>query len=118
MTEMIRIVLADDHPICRDGLARLMADEPDLDVVGQAAERIARLLPDVVLLDVSMPKGGGIGALTQIMALPKPPRAAMLTASEADDDLMQAIKLGALGYILKGVGAAELLALVRDLHAG
>ena len=124
MTQKITIVLADDHPIYRDGLARVMADEPDLDVIGQAgdgeqaAEMVARLQPDVVLLDVSMPKGGGIGALTQIMALPKPPRVAMLTASEADDDLMQAIKLGAMGYILKGVGAAELLGLVRELHAG
>ena len=124
MTQKIRIVLADDHPIYRDGLARVMADEDDLEIVGQAgdgeqaAEVVARLLPDVVLLDVSMPKGGGIGALTRIMALPKPPRVAMLTASEADDDLMQAIKLGALGYILKGVGAEELADLVRELAAG
>ena len=124
MTQTVRIVLADDHPIYRDGLARVMADEPDLQVVGQAgdgaqaAEMVARLLPDVVLLDVSMPQGGGIGALRPIMALPKPPHVAMLTASEADDDLMQAIKLGAMGYILKGVGATELLAVVRDLHAG
>jgi DNA-binding NarL/FixJ family response regulator len=124
MTERIRIVLADDHPIYRDGLARVMADEPDLEIVGQAGdgaqafEVVSRLLPDVVLLDVSMPKGGGLGALTQIMTLPKPPRVAMLTASEADDDLMQAMRLGAMGYILKGVGATELVDLVRDLHAG
>ena len=124
MTQKIRIVLADDHPIYRDGLARSMADAGDIQIVGQAgdgeqaAALVQRERPDVVLLDISMPKGGGIGALTRIMALPNPPRVAMLTASEAGDDLMQAIKLGAMGYILKGVGAGELVDLVRELHAG
>ena len=124
MSDVIRIVLADDHPIYRDGLARSLGDDPGLMVVGQAsdgeeaAELALRLAPDVVLLDISMPKGGGIGALARIMAQDAPPRVAMLTASEADDDLMQAIKLGAMGYILKGVGAGELVALVRDLAAG
>ena len=65
-----------------------------------------------------MPKGGGIGALSRIMQIEAPPRVAMLTASEADEDLMQAIKLGAMGYILKGVGAEELVDLVRELVAG
>ena len=120
----IRVVLADDHPIYRDGLARSMEDAGDIEIVGQAAdgeqaaEMVASARPDVVLLDISMPKGGGIGALKRIMALDAPPRVAMLTASEADDDLLQAIKLGAMGYILKGVGAGELVELVRDLHAG
>ena len=124
MSDVIRIVLADDHPIYRDGLARSLNDADDIEIVGEAsdgeaaAELVLRLRPDVVLLDVSMPKGGGIGALTRIMQMETPPRVAMLTASEADDDLMQAIKLGAMGYILKGVGAAELVDLVRDLHAG
>lgn len=124
MSDVIRIVLADDHPIYREGVARSLADAGDIDVVALAADgeaaaaAVLETLPDVVLLDISMPKGGGIGALTRIMALDAPPRVAMLTASEADDDLMQAIKLGAMGYILKGVGSEELIALVRDLHAG
>ncbi len=121
---MIRVVLADDHPIYRDGLARSLADAGDIVVVGQAADAdqavalAAALRPDLVILDVSMPKGGGLGALARIMQMPAPPHVAMLTASEADDDLMQAIKLGAMGYLLKGVGASELVTLVRDIAAG
>ena len=65
-----------------------------------------------------MPKGGGIGALTKIMQMQTPPLVAMLTASEDEGDLMTALKLGAAGYILKGVGASELVGLVRDLVAG
>lgn len=124
MSGTIRVVVADDHPIYRDGLARSLADAEGIEVVGlaadgEAAARLAEeLRPDVLLLDISMPKGGGIGALSRIMAAEAPPRVAMLTASEADDDLMASLKLGALGYILKGIGAEELVDLVRELHAG
>lgn len=124
MTDEIRIVLADDHPIYRDGLVRSLADAGGIAVVGlakdgeEAAEVVARERPDVVLLDISMPKGGGLAALSRILQMENPPRVAMLTASESDEDLMQAIKLGALGYILKGVGGEELADLVRELAAG
>ena len=117
----IRLILADDHPIYRDGVARTLADAGGIDVVGQAqdGETAARLCqslkPDLVLLDVSMPKGGGLGALALIMKMEKPPLVAMLTASEDEGDLMAALKAGAAGYILKGVGASELVELVRDL---
>jgi two-component system, NarL family, nitrate/nitrite response regulator NarL len=122
--DTIRIVLADDHPIYRSGLARSLADAGDMEVVAeagdadQAVEMVLRHLPDLVLLDVSMPKGGGLGALARIRQMDAPPPVAMLTASEADDDLMQAIRLGAMGYILKGVGAEELARLVREVAAG
>ena len=124
MSDLIRLVLADDHPIYRDGLVRSLEDGGGIQIVGvardgeEAALVVARERPDVVLLDVSMPKGGGIMALTRIMQMDTPPRVAMLTASEADDDLMQAVKLGALGYILKGVGAEQLVDLVRELAEG
>jgi two-component system nitrate/nitrite response regulator NarL len=124
MPEQIRIVLADDHPIYRDGLARSLTDGTNITVLGvagdgeEAFDKVKALQPDLVLLDVSMPKGGGLGALARILQLPSPPPVAMLTASESDADLMQAIKLGALGYILKGVGAAELVGLVQDLAQG
>ena len=120
----IRVVLADDHPIYREGVARSLADADDIEIVGQAedgdeAARLTEALrPDLVLLDISMPKGGGIAALGRILQMPDPPHVAMLTASEDEADLLQAMRLGALGYILKGVGAVELVGLVRDLAAG
>jgi two-component system, NarL family, nitrate/nitrite response regulator NarL len=120
----IRIVLADDHPIYRTGVAHILDDADGMTVVGQAqdgeaaAQLCESLMPDLVLLDISMPKGGGIGALTRIMQMEKPPLVAMLTASEGEADLMSALKLGAAGYILKGIGGAELVELVRDLAAG
>lgn len=120
----IRIVIADDHPLYREGVARSLGDDPDLTVAGEAndaasaVEMVTRLQPDVVLLDLSMPGGGGIAALQQIMALANPPKVAMLTASEEDDDVMQALKAGALGYILKGVGSRDLVGVVKDLAAG
>lgn len=121
---MIRVLVADDHPIYRDGLARTLADAGDIEVVGTAGdgeEAVARVLalrPDLVLLDISMPKGGGMGALERIAAMEAPPRVAMITASEDEGDLMQALKGGAIGYVLKGIGADDLVAVVRDLAAG
>ena len=121
---VLRVLLADDHPLYRDGVARSLRDAGDIDIVGEAqdgesaAAMCAALRPDLVLLDISMPMGGGIGALGQIMQMETPPLVAMLTASEDVGDLMQALKLGALGYVLKGVGATELVELVRELAAG
>ncbi|MGP3698883.1 response regulator [Rhodobacter sp. NSM] len=120
----IRIVVADDHPIYREGVARSLDVDPALEVVGQAqdgdaaVEMTLRLKPDLVLLDISMPAGGGIAALARIMGMPEPPRVAMLTASEEDDDVMQALKSGAIGYVLKGIGSRELVRLVKDMAAG
>ena len=124
MKDLIRVVLADDHPIYREGVARTLTDAGGIEVVGQASDGEAAaqvteaLHPDLVLLDISMPRGGGIGALTRIMQAPNPPIVAMLTASEEEADLMQAMRLGALGYILKGVGAGELVGLVREMAEG
>jgi DNA-binding NarL/FixJ family response regulator len=122
--DRIRIVVADDHPLYREGVARSLADDAAFAVVGQAAdadgavELVQRLAPDIVLLDLSMPAGGGISALRRIMSLPVTPKAAMLTVSEEDDDVMQALKAGAVGYILKGVGSRELVSIVKDVARG
>ena len=117
-------MIADDHPLYREGVARSLAEDPAFAVLGQApdadgaVELCLRLQPDVVLLDISMPAGGGISALRRIMAMAAPPKVAMLTVSEADDDVMQALKAGAVGYILKGVGSRELVSVVKDVAAG
>lgn len=118
------ILLVDDHPIYREGLARTLADEPGMAVVGQAADgakavELARALtPDIVLLDLSMPRGGGLAVLATLMQDPRPPLVVVLTASESEDDLRQALRLGAQGYVLKGVGGQQLTAILRDVAAG
>lgn len=122
--DKIRVVVADDHPLYREGVARSLADDAAFAVVGQASDADAavelaqRLAPDIVLLDISMPAGGGISALRRIMAGALPPKVAMLTVSEEDDDVMQALKAGAVGYILKGVGSRELVSIVKDVARG
>ncbi|MCW3783768.1 response regulator [Defluviimonas salinarum] len=124
MMQEIRVVIADDHPLYREGVARSLSDDSGIAVVGQgydadsAVEIVERIRPDVVLLDLSMPGGGGIAALRRIMAQDAPPKVAMLTVSEEDDDVMQALKAGAVGYVLKGVGARELVAIVKDVARG
>jgi two-component system, NarL family, nitrate/nitrite response regulator NarL len=124
MQKPVRLVLADDHPIYREGVARTLADAGGIEVVGQAADgeavvaMVMALQPDLVLLDISMPKGGGLPALARITQLSPAPRVAMLTASEEDDDLIRALQLGALGYVLKGIGAGELVDVVRGLADG
>jgi two-component system nitrate/nitrite response regulator NarL len=105
-------------------VARILSDDAAFRVVGQATdarsavEMTERERPDVVLLDMSMPEGGGLGALARIAALDPAPRVAMLTVSEEDDDVMQALKGGAIGYILKGIGGRELVAIVKELAQG
>jgi DNA-binding NarL/FixJ family response regulator len=122
--DQISIVIADDHPLYREGVARTLMEDKALIVVGQAqdaggaVELAARLKPDLLLLDISMPGGGGLAALREAITLPDAPRIAMLTASEEDDQVMQALKAGALGYVLKGVGARELVGIVKDLARG
>lgn len=119
----IRVALADDHPIFREGLVRSISENTDFVVVGEAgsaAEAIALVAaqaPDVALLDISMP-GGGIAAAAEITARFPGTRVAMLTVSEADQDVLAAMKAGAIGYVLKGVSAAELLAVLREVAAG
>jgi two-component system, NarL family, nitrate/nitrite response regulator NarL len=121
--EPIRVVVADDHPLYRDGVVRTLVESRRFNVVGQAstaAEAVAMVAAqpcDIALLDISMP-GGGLTALEQIVRLQPAPRVAMLTVSEEDDDILRALKAGALGYILKGVGARELVEILAELAAG
>jgi DNA-binding NarL/FixJ family response regulator len=119
----IRVVLADDHPIFRDGLVRSLEEDARFTVVGaggsadEAVALAAERRPDLVLLDISMP-GGGIDAARRIAALAAPPRIAMLTVSEADQDVIGALKAGAIGYVLKGISALELTEVLAGVAAG
>ncbi len=109
----LRIVIVDDHPLFRDGVARSINESVDLDVVGAgetAADAFALVekeLPDIVCLDISMP-GGGIEAARRIGTEFPQVKIVMLTVSEADEDVAAALDAGALGYILKGVSATQL----------
>lgn len=123
MTERIRIVVADDHPMFRAGVVASLAAQPDLDVVGEgssADEAISlaeQLMPDVCLLDIAMP-GDGLTAAQAITAALPQTRVVMLTVSEDEDDLLAAMKAGASGYVLKGAPASELVNVLRMVNAG
>lgn len=120
---MIRVLIVDDHSIFRRGLAMALAEAGDLQVCGEggtADEAVAlaqELQPDVVLLDLSMP-GGGLNALRRIHDRQPDLAVAVLTASEDGEDVLQALRHGARGYVLKGVGSRSLIEAVRDLARG
>lgn len=124
MNDNIRIVLADDHPLFREGVAHTLNAEPDFEVVGQAKsgeeayEIAGELLPDILLLDINMPGAGGIAAARKIAATWPVIRIIMLTVSEDQDDLLRVLKAGARGYVLKGVSAKELIRVVRSVADG
>ncbi len=123
MSDKIQIVIVDDHPLFRDGVVQTLQAEPDIEIIGQAttaaeAVRLAgELLPDVILLDITIP-GCGLNAARTITATSPVTKIIMLTASEAEEDVLAALKAGARGYILKGVSGRELVKIVRDVEAG
>ena len=122
--QRVRIGLADDHQMFRDAVRRLLDAEPDLVVVGEAsdgAEAVALTLqyePDILLLDVAMPHGNGMQVLQQIAAASKATRIIMVTGAVEEDELRQALRLGARGFVLKESGAMQLLESIRVVHAG
>lgn len=123
MTDAIRIVVADDHPLFREGVVNSLRAADDIAVVGEASdaksalELVQQHLPDVALLDITMP-GGGIRAAADIAKAAPATKIVMLTASEDQDDLLAAMKAGAKGYVLKGVSARELTGVIRSVNAG
>jgi RNA polymerase sigma factor (sigma-70 family) len=123
MSDKIHVVIADDHTLFREGLAGIIAGAEDFQVVGQAGTReeavqLARdLLPDIILVDIDMP-GGGLEAARVVAEECPVTRIVILTSSEEDDHLIQALKIGARAYILKGVAARELIRILRAVSAG
>lgn len=122
---MVRILVVDDHPIVRAGIAGLLATEPDFEVVGEAdsgeaaLDLVSAARPDVVLMDLRMPGMGGVEATRRLTRLSTtPPRVLVFTTYEEDDQILAAIEAGANGYLVKAAPAEELAAGVRAVAAG
>lgn len=123
-TTLIRILLAEDHTVVRQGLAAIISDEPDMDVVAQAedGQKAVTLYhqqqPDIVLMDLQMPNLGGVGAITQIRADFPSARIIILTTYDGDEDIYQGLHAGAMGYLLKDATAEELINAIRQVNQG
>jgi len=124
MSDLIRIIIADDHPLFREGVSNSLAGESDITIVGvastseEAFSLTADILPDVLILDITMPGVGGIEIARRVSTALPVIQIIMLTASEDQDDLMKALKSGVRGYILKGVSAKDLANAVRHVASG
>jgi len=122
--DTIRVLLVDDHALFRSGVKALLARQKDIDVVGEAgdalegAKRAGALHPDVVLLDLHMPGMSGREALGLILDAEPAPRVIMLTVSEDADDLLDTLKAGAAGYLLKNIDAEFLVESIRRVARG
>ncbi|MBN1815666.1 MAG: response regulator transcription factor [Anaerolineae bacterium] len=124
MTETIRILIADDHTIVRKGLRTLIASEDGMEVVGEAGdgiEAVARALtlqPDVILMDMVMPRQTGLEAIQKLQEEDCTSRILVLTSFAEDEQVFPAIKAGALGYLLKDASPDELLQAIYDVYRG
>lgn len=121
---MIRVMLTDDHPIVRDGLSAVLELQPDIEVVGEAGdgptavERARELRPDVVLMDLQIPGFSGAEATRRILADSPQTRVLILTAYDSDEGILEAVRAGASGYLLKGALRTELVQAIRVVASG
>jgi two-component system nitrate/nitrite response regulator NarL len=123
MLEPVRVIVADDHPLLRTGIVETIARHPDLAVVGEASnaadacQLAIALRPSIALMDIAMP-GDTFLAVRSIIAASPETKIVMLTASSAQDDLLQSLRSGAKGYVLKGTGGAELVRVLLAINGG
>jgi len=121
---VIRVLAADDHPLLREGIAGLVASQPDMELVGEAAngreaiEQFRKHHPDITLMDLQMPELNGVDAMSAIRAEFPEARIIVLTTYAGDVQVMRALKAGARAYLLKGLLRKELLDTIRAVHAG
>ena len=120
----IRVLIADDHTIVREGLRAVLGSEPDMEVVGEAdtgkgvVELAAEARPDVILMDIQMPQTNGIEATRRILEVDPEVGVVVLTMFEDDDSVFSAMRAGARGYVLKGAPPSEILKVLRAVAAG
>jgi two-component system, NarL family, response regulator LiaR len=121
---VIRILIADDHPVVRDGLVAMLNTQPDFQVVGEAAngkeviELADVLRPDVILIDLEMPFLDGVESLRRVRADHPEIQALVLTAFDTDERILGAVQAGAKGYLLKGVAREEIFRAIREIKRG
>jgi len=124
MNERIRVLIADDHHVVRGGIRALLEAEANIDVIDEAADGVETVLktrslnPDVILMDLMMPRKSGIEAIEEIKQEDPDARILVLTSYSDDEKVFAAIKAGALGYLLKGTSTKELLQAIQDVYRG
>ena len=124
MDKAIRVLIADDHAVVRAGLVKILGAEPDITIVGEAEDgleaigKALELKPDVILMDIFMPRCSGLEATVAIRQKLNDTRLLILTVSDREEDLLQALRFGAQGYILKSASITELADAVRKVAAG
>ena len=122
--DKVSVLIVDDHPVVREGLRTFLELQPDLEFVGEAADgvealdKVGQLLPDVVLMDLVMPKMDGITTIRHIRDLSPSTRILVLTSFSEDDKVFPAVKAGAHGYLMKDIRPAELAEAIRSVHCG
>jgi NarL family two-component system response regulator LiaR len=124
MSEKIRVLIVDDHPVVRRGIQSLLGEEEDIEIVGEAVngkdafEKAESLKPDVILMDLVMPEMSGIEAIEKITASHPDARILVMTSFAADDKVFPSIKAGALGYLLKDSDPEDLIRMIRQVFRG